>query len=332
MLDDELGQVDVREPEAKVGLVVAVVAHRLLEGHARKSPGRVELLEIDAEDVAPDLEDEPLDHAEDVVLVDERHLDVDLRELRLPVEAQVLVAEALDDLEVPVEPGDHVELLEELRALGERVELARMGPRRDEEVSGAAGRVLDHHRRLELEKPVFVEVPPRDLADPVAHPERLLEGRAAEVEVPVLQALLFAGVDRVDHLERRGLALVEDRELDDVDLDLPSGKLRVLVAAAALDDAAHADDPLAPQRSREVVRGARAVAVTAEIRIEDELRDALAVAEIDEDAAAVIAVARDPTEEHRLLAFVCGSELAAVVGSLQLVDESGHWVAQCSIS
>ena len=70
----------------------------------------------------------------------------------------------------------------------------------------------------------------------------------------------------------------------------------------------------------------------AELRIEDELRDALAVAQVDEDAAAVVAVARDPAEEDDLLAFVCGSELAAVVGSLQLVDESGHWVAQCSIS
>ena len=112
----------------------------------------------------------------------------------------------------------------------------------------------------------------------------------------------------------------------------PVGKLRVLVRAAALDDAADADDPLAPQRSREVVRGARAVAVAAELRVEDELRDAFAIAQIDEDAAAVIAVARHPAEEDDVLAFVCGAELAAVVGSLQLVDESGHWVAQCSIS
>ena len=63
--------------------------------------------------------------AEDVVLVHERHLDVDLRELGLAIDAQVLVAEALHDLEVAVEAGHHEELLEELRALGERVELAR---------------------------------------------------------------------------------------------------------------------------------------------------------------------------------------------------------------
>ena len=39
--------------------------------------------------------------------------------------AEVLVAEALHDLEVAVEARHHEELLEELRALGERVELAR---------------------------------------------------------------------------------------------------------------------------------------------------------------------------------------------------------------
>ena len=42
VLDDDLGQVDVREPEAQVGLVVAVLAHRLLERHPREAPGGVE--------------------------------------------------------------------------------------------------------------------------------------------------------------------------------------------------------------------------------------------------------------------------------------------------
>ena len=54
----------------------------------------------------------------------ERHLDVDLRELGLAVGAQVLVAEAARDLEVAVEARDHQDLLEELRRLRQRVELA----------------------------------------------------------------------------------------------------------------------------------------------------------------------------------------------------------------
>ena len=60
---------------------------------------------------------------EDVVLVDERHLDVDLGELRLAIDAQVFIAEAFDDLEIPIEAGHHVQLFEELRRLSEGEEL-----------------------------------------------------------------------------------------------------------------------------------------------------------------------------------------------------------------
>ena len=44
--------------------------------------------------------DQPLHRGLQDLLVDERHLDVDLRELGLAIEAQVLVAEAAHDLEV----------------------------------------------------------------------------------------------------------------------------------------------------------------------------------------------------------------------------------------
>ena len=69
--------------------------------------------------------DQRLDHREDRVGPRERHLDVDLRELGLPIGAQVLVAEALHDLEVAIDAADHQDLLEDLRRLRQRVELAR---------------------------------------------------------------------------------------------------------------------------------------------------------------------------------------------------------------
>ena len=58
-----------------------------------------------------------------VLLLDERHLAVDLRELGLTVGAQVLVAEAAHDLEIFVVAGHHQQLLERLRRLGQGVEL-----------------------------------------------------------------------------------------------------------------------------------------------------------------------------------------------------------------
>ena len=126
VLDDDVGQVGVRQAEAQVRLVVAVLAHRLLERHLREAArsgrapsGRRRATSFQTRKTSPSIARKTSSW------FDEAHLDVDLRELGLPVEAERLVAEALHDLEVLVEARDHVELLEELRALGQRVELAR---------------------------------------------------------------------------------------------------------------------------------------------------------------------------------------------------------------
>ncbi len=60
----------------------------------------------------------------DVALGDEGRLDVELGELELAVGPQVLVAQAPGDLEVAVHARHHEQLLGDLRALGQHVELA----------------------------------------------------------------------------------------------------------------------------------------------------------------------------------------------------------------
>jgi len=99
----------VLHPEAQIGLVVAVLAHRLRVRHAWEGPR-----DLHAQDLAPERRDQLLHHREDVVLGDERHLQIDLGELPAADRGAVLVAEALDDLEVPLESGHHEELLEQL--------------------------------------------------------------------------------------------------------------------------------------------------------------------------------------------------------------------------
>ena len=66
-----------------------------------------------------------LEQIADFLLGQERGLAVDLREFGLTVGAQIFVAEALDDLVVAIEARHHQQLLEELRRLRQREELAR---------------------------------------------------------------------------------------------------------------------------------------------------------------------------------------------------------------
>ena len=56
--------------------------------------------------------------------MDERHLDIQLREFRLAICPQVLVTKTASKLVVPFKAGHHQQLLEQLRRLGQRKKLS----------------------------------------------------------------------------------------------------------------------------------------------------------------------------------------------------------------
>jgi hypothetical protein len=242
--------------------------------------------------VLENLGHEPLHDREEVVAVEERGLDVDLRELGLPVEPEILVPEAAHDLEVALEPRHHQDLLEELGRLGERVEAPPGQPARDQEVAGALRGRAREHRRLDLDEALAVEVVAHGPADLVAEQEVAHHERAAEVEVPVPEPerlhRLLALVER----ERERLRFVEDLDRLDQHLDLAGREARVDgPLRAPLDQPADGEDELGPDAAdRRVGGGVRG-------RVEDELGDPLAVPEVDEDQAAVIAPAVRPAHE-----------------------------------
>src|SRR3989449_10630002 len=90
--------------------------------------------------------------AEHVFHPDERRLEVELRELRLAVIAQILVPEATRQLEVAVEAGHHEQLLVDLGRLRQGVKLPRVYPRRHEVVARTLRGRLGQDRGLDLEK------------------------------------------------------------------------------------------------------------------------------------------------------------------------------------
>jgi len=102
-LAQQIAQVHELHAEAQVRLVGAVFRHRFRVGQHGERLAKNGL----AAPLLDKLDVERLDNAHDVLALDEGHLDVELRELGLAVRAQVLVAEAARNLEIPLKASDH---------------------------------------------------------------------------------------------------------------------------------------------------------------------------------------------------------------------------------
>ena len=121
--------------EAQVRLVAAVAIHGLLPRQAREI-----IADFASHHVAEDALEQALQVQEDILLLHKRHLHVDLRELRLAIGAEILVAEAAGNLIILVHAANHQHLLENLRRLRQSVELAGMHAAGHEIIACAFGR------------------------------------------------------------------------------------------------------------------------------------------------------------------------------------------------
>ena len=296
----EIRDVHEFERHAQVRLVGPEAAHRF---GVREPRERVRQLGL--EHAREDVPDQPLHERHHVLLLEERGLDVELRELGLAVGAKVLVPEAAHDLVVAVEAAHHQELLEDLRRLRQRKELAGMRARGNEVVARALGRRLRQHRRLDVHEMVVVEELAHRARDGVAAAQPLLHHVAAQVDVAVLEPELLAHflVER----EGRRHGGIQHVELLGEQLDLAGGQVRVRRARRAQPHLAlHLDAELAPEM-RGDLEGFRRV------RIEDDLQQARAVAQVDEDHAAVIAATMHPAGDRQGAARQGFADFSAVV-------------------
>ena len=221
-----------------------------------------------------------------------------------PIGAQILIPEAAGDLVVALEACDHEQLLEDLRRLRQREELAGLQARRDEEVAGAFGGRLEEDRRLDVEEAGLLHRAPDDRDHLRPQADVALELVAAQVEPAVADAERLVDVLLVE-LEGQRRARRDDLELVDLELDGAGREVRVdVLRSAGRDLAGRAQDELVA----DVVRRLRGFGGA--FRVDDELADAGRVAEVDEDEAAVVAAARDPAGEGVPLARLLGPELA----------------------
>jgi hypothetical protein len=238
------------------------------------------------------------------------HFKVDLGELRLAIGAKVFVAEAADDLKIFVEAGDHQDLFEHLRGLREGVKSAGLHAARDKVIACAFGRGAGHEGSFDFEEALVGEVIADGFGDFVAGLNVELHDVAAKIDVAIFQAGFFVGERGVGGQEGRELGFVEDAQLFGDQFYFAGGHVFVDgVRVAELDHAGDGDDVLVAQGTGFFVDGAIAFG------IEDDLRYAGAVAEIDEQQVAVVAAAVDPSHEDGFFTGVGGAQSTAHVSS-----------------
>src|SRR5712692_3575012 len=168
-----------------------------------------------------------LGDAQDVLLVDKGHLDVELGKLQTPVGAQVLVAKAPGDLKVALDPGNHEKLLVLLRRLRQRVEATRVDPTRDDELAGATGRLFRQDGRFDLEKLAVAEPLAEETYRLVANLEIPLHRLPTQVQVAVLEAQVLVDLGRLVDRERRRPRRVQYLSGPREDLDVSRWEIRI---------------------------------------------------------------------------------------------------------
>jgi len=248
----------------------------------------------------------------DVFLGDEAHFEVELVEFaRQTVGARVLVAETRRDLEIAVEAGDHQQLLVLLRRLRQGVELAGMDAGGHQEVARAFGR-----RRRQDRRGIFGET---DLGHAAAHvgdhlgagDDVLVQRLAAQVEEAVFEPHVLGIIRLAEHRQRQFLRRREDFDLLGEDFDLAGGKIGVDgVGHALLDHAIDADHPFAAHLFGSLEGG--------RIRIGHHLGEAVMVAQVDEQQAAMVAHAVHPAGNPDGGAGVILAERGAGVGTVAM--------------
>ena len=300
------GEVLDFEPEAQVRFVGAEAQHGLGVGDTReRRRGHFPAAEL-PEEAGKEL----LDHGEDVLLLDEGHLQVELVEFSgRAVGAGVLVAEAGRDLEVAVEAGNHQHLLELLRRLRQGVEAAGVDPARHQVVARALGGAAGEDGGLELGEAHLGQAPPDTGDDLRPELDAPVQPGPAQVQEAIGQSGALPHLRLIRHGKGKGIGRREHLQSADGYFDLsglhrPVDGLGRPLAHLALDP-----DHGLPGH---LCRGCRRVV----IRRDHQLGDAVVVAQVQEQYAPVVPLAVYPAAQANGLACVALAQLAAGVGAI----------------
>ena len=296
-------QLDKLHLKACIGLVAAVILHRICPCHTRQ------FRQVNIKNRLEQVSGQAFEHIEDILLLNKRHLAIYLRELRLTVGTQVLVAEAFHDLEVTVKTAHHQQLLECLRRLWQSVELTRIHAAWNDEVTCSFRRGVHQNRCLYLQESLAVEVTAHLKRHLMAQFKILTHARTTQVQITVFHTQVITSVGLIFNGERRCQCRIEDIECFHINLYLAGRQLGVF-RLTLNHFAGHLEYKL-PTQPVGFVEGFCAL-------IKCQLSDAVTVAQVNKSHSAHFADTLHPTCEGNGFSYICESQLATSNGSIHI--------------
>ncbi len=233
---------------------------------------------------------------QNIFALDERHLNIKLRELRLTVATLILITEAASDLEITLHAGDHEHLLQLLRGLWQRIELPGVYARGDEIISCAFGRGFEENGGLNFKEAVFVEIVSNELRRFMAQLDIAAHALTAQIKIAVFQTEVlihfFIFVDQ----NGQHLGLIQNLDFFHIHFDLACAEIGVLCARDAFANfTPHLQDPLGAS-------GFQGSEFGIHFGVANDLGDAKTITQVDKGHAAVIAKIMYPASQSNGLA------------------------------
>ncbi len=211
----------------------------------------------------------------------------------MTIGAQIFVAETTHDLIVTIESGHHQQLFEYLWRLRQCKKLAGMGAARNDVVACTFGSRPRQHRRFDVDKTVIIEKVSHRFGDFVSQHQVGRHIFTPQIEVAILQAQLLARL--LVMMERRRFRAIENLKFVRKHFDLPRRHIRIDRAFRTF-----ANQPFYRQHVLTANALSRCENLGA-IRIKNDLQQALTIAKINKDHAAVIPSAVDPATDRDFL-------------------------------
>ncbi len=281
-------QLNKLHTESNIRLVAAIETHCIVPRHTR------ELVEFQALHLLEKMFGQTFKSLQNILLLYKRHFAVDLREFRLTVGAQVLVAEATNNLKVAVHTCHHQQLFVLLRALRQSIELAGIHTRGHYEIACTFGCRLDKERSLYFKEVEVIQVVAHQDRHTVTQLEVAAHRIAAQVQIAVFHTKVVAAIALVLDGKRRSLCSVEHIQLLDIDLNLASRNLGVL-RCTLNDNALYLKHIFASQLAGLLAKFGIG------FHIESQLRDTVTVAQIYKSHTSKVTAALQPAAQRHFL-------------------------------